>query len=109
MARAASGLWDDAVAKRILGATVLVGVTHVQRGQTPERHEQFHGVVVEADRVRGITLDLLGRRRGEQHRLPAATSALVPAEPGIYRLSSTGEEVTDPDYVTTWTVQPPVG
>jgi hypothetical protein len=87
---------------------VLVGMSWPARGDQPERHEQFFGVVVEAVRGKGILLDLSGARAGEQHWLPPATSSLVPAEPGIYRLRSTGEEITDPDYVSTWTVQPPV-
>ena len=109
MSKPPSGLWDDAVARRIIGATVLVGMTYAARGDQPERHEQFHGVVVEAVPGRGILLDLSGSRAGQQHWLPPATSSLVPAEPGIYTLRATGEEVVDPDYLTTWTVQPPVG
>ena len=95
MASPASGLWDDAVAARIIGATVLVGVTHPAHGGRPERHEQFFGVVVEAVRGRGVLLDLSGTRAGEQHWLPPTTSTFVPADPGVYRLRSTGEEVVD--------------
>jgi hypothetical protein len=107
MARLASGLWDDAVAARIIGKTVLVGITYPAREGQPERHEQFHGVVISADRSHGIILALKGARAGEEHRLPAMTTALVPAKPGIYRLKTTGEDVVDPDYLTTWTIHPP--
>jgi hypothetical protein len=109
MSRPPSGLWDDAVAAQILGKTVLVGMSYPAQGGAPERHEQFHGVVAKAERGHGILLDLAGSRAGEQHLLPAVTSALVPAAPGIYRLRATGEEVVDPDYISTWTVQPPAG
>lgn len=100
-------MWDDAVARNIIGATVLVGMTYAARGEELARLEQFHGVVVEAVAGRGILLDLSGSRAGEQHWLPPATSSLVPAAPGVYTLRSTGEEVIDPDYLSTWTVQPP--
>ncbi|HZK81678.1 MAG TPA: hypothetical protein VFC46_11435 [Humisphaera sp.] len=35
--------------------------------------------------------------------LPPDLRSLKPARPGIYRLRSTGQEIENPDYLTTWT------
>jgi hypothetical protein len=43
-------------------------------------------------------------REGTQVVLPADEAAYEVAVPGTYRLTGTGEEVIDPDYVTTWTL-----
>ena len=42
---------------------------------------------------------------GMLFRLPPVPEAFEPAEPGEYRLRSTGEIVTNPDFVAIWTVQ----
>ncbi|MFX0060574.1 MAG: hypothetical protein ACFFC7_00125 [Candidatus Hermodarchaeota archaeon] len=39
--------------------------------------------------------------------LPPDLSAFQKAEPGDYRLRSTGEVVINPDFTVLWTVQPP--
>ncbi|GAB5895435.1 hypothetical protein [Mycolicibacterium mageritense] len=41
---------------------------------------------------------------GETFTLPPAPESFSPAPPGEYRLRSTGEVVTDPDYLATRTV-----
>lgn len=97
--------WDHSIAARLEGTTVLVGLTHQKAAG--EWREQFFGTVMEVDPGRGITLRLEGKRRGEIVRLPPLLDAFEPAEPGIYQLRDTGEEVTDPDYTAAWTVTPP--
>ncbi|MBN7463153.1 hypothetical protein I3U64_23750, partial [Mycobacteroides abscessus subsp. abscessus] len=42
--------------------------------------------------------------RFETFTLPPAPESFSPAAPGEYRLRSTGEVITDPDYLATWTV-----
>jgi len=43
------------------------------------------------------------QKNGELFGLPPDLSSTKPAPPGEYRLNSTGEIVTDPDFLTTWT------
>lgn len=95
--------WDVAFAAQLLGSVVLVGITRL----TPdgETHEQFFGTVETADEG-GIDLRLGGSRAGETFFLPPDPRAFHPAEPGVYRLRQTGEELTDPDFTTTWTIGP---
>jgi hypothetical protein len=98
--------WDERRAEALLGATVLVGVTRMlPRG--PE-HEQVFGEVSSADRVHGICIELSGSRAGEVCWLPPDLRGFAKARPGDYRLRSTGEIVTDPDYTATWTLHPPL-
>ena len=97
--------WDHAQAERILGSTVLVGLTSGQPEE--QRQEQFYGTVMSADPVMGITSRLEGTRSGEFFTLPPDLRAFFPARRGEYRLRETGEVVTDPDYTIIWTSTPP--
>jgi hypothetical protein len=83
----------------LVGCRLLVGIT-VQGGdgQVVSR-DQFCGEVTEvADGV--VVVD----RDGEPTVLPADEAAYDVAAPGVYRLAGTGEQVVNPDYVTTWTL-----
>jgi hypothetical protein len=65
---------------------------------------QFHGTVVRASVRDGvIVLDPDGR----EHWVPLCRDAFRPADPGEYRLRSTGEVVKDVAWLSTWTVHPP--
>ncbi|NIJ64830.1 hypothetical protein FHR20_001761 [Sphingomonas leidyi] len=97
--------WDHAIAARLEGATVLVGLTH--REAAGERREQFFGTVMEVDPAEGITLRLEGRRRGEIVRLPPQLDAFEPAGPGIYELKDADDRVIDPDFTASWTLSRP--
>jgi hypothetical protein len=97
--------WDQAFAEDLIGSTVLVGLT--RRTFFGHKQEQFFGVVLTASANDGITLQLEGKREGEIYQLPPDLRAFDPAPPGEYRLRSTGEVVVDPDYVASWTVDPP--
>lgn len=96
--------WDHARAEKLLGSTVLVGLTHDE--PSGPRQEQFCGTVMSADPDEGITLRLDGARSGEFYTLPPDLRSFYPARPGEYRLRETGEVIVDPDYTTTWTSTP---
>ena len=97
--------WDHAQAEKLIGATVLVGLTFNE--PTGRRQEQFYGTVMSTDSAEGITLRLEGNRLGEVYTLPPDLRSLFPARPGSYRLRETGEVLVDPDYTTTWESTPP--
>ncbi len=88
----------------MIGKTVLVAETIVVDGGDPV-YVQFHGRIESADPGHGFAI----RRadNGELEWLPPDLRAYSPAEPGIYRLKSTGEEVIDPDFLSHWTVERP--
>ena len=97
--------WDHVLAGKLLGSTVLVGLTFDD--PAGQRQEQFYGTVMSTDPDQGITLRLEGSRSGELYTLPPDLRAFHPARPGEYRLRQTGELVTDPDYTSSWTFTPP--
>ena len=100
-----SGTWDFERARSMLGARVLIGVTYVQ--PDGERVEQMFGTIVSVDSDRGFEIRLEGARAGQIYWLPPHIDAFHAASPGEYRLSSTGEVVTDPDYTTVWRFEKP--
>lgn len=98
-------IWDESLAQRLNGALVLVGMTFVHPDGTTQ--EQFYGRVEQADAVKGIALRLAGERAGELYNLPPDMRAFTTAGPGVYTLRGTGEQVEDPDYTCTWTINAP--
>jgi len=65
---------------------------------------ELFGIIEEADSKGGFRVRLAGVHAGEEYSLPPETRAFQPAEPGVYKLHSTGEEVEDPDLLCIWTV-----
>src|SRR4051812_481767 len=101
--------WDKKVAESALGKVVLVGVTHLAAdGVTVTGRVQYHGVIVEADEKRGVSIDRRGEGAGERVWLPPDLSLFTPAPPGEYRLRATGEIVVNPDFISQWTVRDPI-
>lgn len=100
--------WDPAFADALLGKTVLVGLTYVNDADQVTRQVQMHGVIGLADAESGVRLDLKGVKAGQTYWLPPQVDNFEPASPGVYRLRETGEEVVDPDFISTWTIHAPV-
>ena len=93
--------WDPAFGATLLGAVVLVGITH--EGAEGVTHEQCFGIVDRAD-ANGVELILDGARAGDRFSLPPDPRAFHPASPGSYRLRSTGDVCENPDFLATWTM-----
>ena len=96
--------WDERQAASLVGATVLIGITRVRADGSEQ--EQMFGTIISANARRGFEIALEGSREGEIYWLPPDHRNLFPAQPGEYRLRSTGEVVTDPAYTSTWTIDP---
>ncbi len=99
--------WPEAAAERLFGAYVIVGLSYFRADGTLDRQEQIHGEITDLDQKRGIRIALKGAHEGEFYDLPPVLSWFQAAPAGVYRLRSTGEEITDPDFTTTWTVNEP--
>jgi hypothetical protein len=97
-------VWDETIAKNVVGKVVLVGLTYLEADGTLIEQQQFFGTVVSADSRKGILLSLEGQRAGEQYNLSPDTRAIEIASTGEYRLRGTGEVVTDPDYTATFSI-----
>lgn len=96
---------DERKANDYLGKTVLIGVTFLDHEDRQTGQQQWYGVITEFSNAKGIVIAL--KNDTNYCALPPDLSALRPAKPGKYRLRSTGEFVTDPDFVTTWTRRAP--
>jgi len=88
--------------EEMIGKRLLVGITYVGKRKRPDELTEFAGIVIEVDPL--VAIDIGG---DEPFTLPPSHGAYSVASPGIYTLRSTGEVVENPDFVATWTVQPP--
>lgn len=96
--------YDSEFAFALLGKVVLAGLTYRNRQNEVEAVEQVFGIVESVDPGEGIALRLQGERAGERFVLPPVTSKFERAGPGEYRLKSSKETVTDPDWLILWTI-----
>jgi hypothetical protein len=97
--------WDQSEADWLVGKTILVGITRVAADRaTIKSQGQYHGKIVRADRSSGIVIECDGVWSGTTVTLPPHTGAIHPADPGEYRLRSTGEVIKNPDVLTTWSI-----
>jgi hypothetical protein len=93
-------------AQDLIGKYVVVGLTFIDANGREVEKTQRHGTVERADQ-NGIHVRLLSPGHdwdGELYSLPPDVSGFAPAEPGTYRLHSTGEEVEDPDFTAAWVI-----
>ena len=86
------------------GKRLLVGLTIVRYSGEVIRQVQYHGIVERVTYEDGIVILLAD---GTVKTLPPDLRGIQRAEPGIYTLRSTGEEVRDPDYLYSWTITQP--
>ncbi len=98
--------WDQDIADDLIGAIVLVGITDAGLGDDAVEQLEMWGMVESADPETGIEIELHGELAGESFVCPPDLEAFWPAEPGVYTLDSTGEQIADPDYMTSWTAVP---
>lgn len=101
----ASCPFDEDEVLGLIGTHLLVGITHMTHSDEVLEQEQFHGTIVRVNRRDGLVVQLHGSE--EERSLPPDLSRLEPASAGTYTLRSTGEEVVDPDYTSSWLLYPP--
>lgn len=88
--------------EELIGKSVLVGITHVDKSGKFLGRSQYFGTVVRANNTEGVVLV----RHGVQDftYLPPFPEQYLPAKKGVYTLQSNGMQVKDPDYTCTWRV-----
>jgi hypothetical protein len=94
-------LFDDALAKELIGKSLLIGITNADSEGKMISRSQIFGLVTIADRAKGICLR--DNQTNEEKWFPPDTRGIKPAPPGEYRNRATGEVVNDPDYFGSWT------
>jgi hypothetical protein len=101
--------WDQGEADWLIGKYALVGVTWLAAdGETVKTQGQYHGRITTADKQNGIKVESEGVHAGQTMGLPPDLRAFSPADPGEYKLRSTGEIVKDPDVLASWTITEPL-
>lgn len=95
--------YDGAVEKEItfdelIGKLLLVGITYYTNNNEFIEQKQFFGTVTEANE----SIIRIKQQDGTEFTLPPDLSSTKRARPGEYKLRSTGEIVTDPDFLATW-------
>jgi hypothetical protein len=100
--------YDRALAESYVGKYILVGITYLDPEGKVTQQIQMHGTIVSVDERKGIEIELGGMRAGQTYTMPPDLSSISRANPGEYRLHSSGERIVDPDLLSTWTVHKPV-
>lgn len=85
-----------------IGKHLLAGITFLDHDENITQQIQVHGTITRID-DKGIFV----QSNGEEFSLPPDPDSLKPAQPGSYRLRSTGEVVENPDLITSWTRKAP--
>jgi hypothetical protein len=98
--------FDQALADSYIGKYILVGLTFVDHTGTERRRQQLHGVIERASRD-GIVVSLRGAHQGRSWTMPPDLGAISQAEPGVYRLRTTGEQIENPDLLASWRIEEP--
>lgn len=93
-------------AKEMINKRVVIGLTYLDQSGEVIDSEQMYGKVTSVN-PDSVKVELEGLREGEIITLPRDLRAFKKAEPGVYTLKCSGEEVENPDYATAWNITKP--
>ncbi len=96
---------DEIKSKKMIGKYVLAGITYRDLEDNIENITQVHGVVLRINENKGLVINQCSGK-GE-FNLPPLLEHYEEAGEGEYNLKSTGEVVTNPDYIASYIVYPP--
>jgi hypothetical protein len=97
--------WSEEIAQIIRDRYVVVNISYLEPDwRTEKSRAQYHGRIIEATPSAGIVVACEGIWAGQTMRLPPILANFLPAEPGVYRLETTGEEVDEPDLISAWSL-----
>lgn len=86
----------------LIGKTVLIGIMRESHTGEAISQEQYVCLVISVGSFIHFRL-----QDGHDFKLPPDLSSFHRARPGVYRLRTTRQEVSNPDFTTTWTVRAP--
>ena len=89
--------------EKLIGKIILVGMTFYNKNDEFVKQTQNWGEIVA---VSENTI-FIKQKNGGEFSIPYDEPAIEIANPGEYKLHSTGEIVVNPDYISTWTVTLP--
>ena len=88
--------------KYLIGKTILVRLTYVDEFNNLLEKNIIYGKIV---KITSDTIDIIRSDNHQLFSLPPDMSAIKEAQKGNYFISSTGESVSNPDYLSMWTIQ----
>ncbi len=94
--------WDEEVGKSYIGKYILVGITYRDSDGNDISKQQIHGVIETASEEDGVVIKLKGKCEGETWFMPPDQRSISEANPGTYTLRESGEEIENPDLLSTW-------
>lgn len=89
--------------KDLIGKVILVGMTFYNNADEFVEQKQLWGTIAS---ISDSTI-IIKQNDGGEFSIPNDISAIEKANPGEYRLHSTGEVVVNPDFLSTWTITLP--
>lgn len=84
---------DENKAHEYIGKTVLLGVTYLDHNDNLIEQKQWVGIIETFTKIEGIKIKLMNS--SEPCCLPPDPRGIRKAEPGIYKLRATGEEIRE--------------
>lgn len=93
---------DQSKAEEMIGKVVLAGVSLCDPSGNVVDHRQYFGTVLRINAHEGLVIAI--GVDGEEIGLPPYLDQYTHADPGVYRLKSIDQVVTNPDYISTWRV-----
>ncbi len=91
---------NESKANEYIGKTILLCMNYLDHNEKLIERKQWFGVIETFSNKEGIRIRL--SNSDYTYCLPPHPGGLQKAEPGIYRLKSTGEEIENPDYIAIW-------
>jgi len=86
--------------KKYIGKTILVGISVFSaEGELLDRFQYFGEIVSIGKDVIRIKTD-----EGDSRTIPPDLSAIEKAKKGIYTLKSSGRQIENPDFVSSWSI-----
>ena len=89
--------------ENLIGKIILVGMTFYDKNDKFVEQKQNWGEIVAVNE----NTVFIKQKDGEEFSIPNDPSAIESANPGEYKLRSTGEVVENPDFLSTWNVTLP--
>lgn len=86
----------------LIDKVLLIGITLLDENEELIEQTQVYGPII---RVNSEGIVILRNGTETEFTIPPDFDHVSEARPGEYRLRSTGEVVTDPDYISSWTVR----
>jgi hypothetical protein len=92
--------YNQRLAKKLSGKYALIGIVHLAKNGKVKSREQHHGIIFQVHPKDGVDIWENGTTR--IYTLPPDLRPWRPAKKGTYTIRTTGEEISNVDYISRW-------